>query len=138
MTQTPAAPSDDGARQHPDAQEPTDQVLDSLHGWPGTDKDVAEVLRLENEQLRVALDSRAVIEQAKGALVLRYGIPPERAFAVLRRWSQDRNIKLRTIADALIAVSRGEGTTAFDADLLGWLQESLDRAEAPSPDSATP
>jgi len=137
MTQTPAAPSDDGAR-HPDAQEPTDQVLDSLHGWPSTDKDVTEVLRLENQQLRVALDTRAVIEQAKGALVLRYGIPPERAFGVLRRWSQDRNIKLRTIADALIAVSRGEGTAAFDADLVGWLRESLDRAEAPSPDSGTP
>jgi ANTAR domain len=134
MTQSPAVPSDDGAPP-PAVPEPANQVLDSLHGWPSTDKDVTEVLRLENEQLRVAMDSRAVIEQAKGALVLRYGIPPERAFAVLRRWSQDRNIKLRTIADALIAVSRGEGTTAFDADLVGWLRESLDRAEAPSPDS---
>ena len=133
MTQSPAAPSDDGARPT-DLQEPADQVLHTLHGWPNPEVDVTEVLRLENEQLREALESRAVIEQAKGALVLRYGIPPERAFAVLRRWSQDRNIKLRTIADALIAVSRGEGTTAFDADLVRWLRETLDRAEAPTED----
>ncbi|MGH3318262.1 MAG: ANTAR domain-containing protein [Nocardioidaceae bacterium] len=133
MTQSPALPSDDGAR-HPDAQQPTDQVLDSLHGWPNTEVDSTEILRMENEQLREALDSRAVIEQAKGALVLRYGIPPDRAFGVLRRWSQDRNIKLRTIAEALIAVSRGEGTAAFDADLVGWLQETLDRAEVPPSD----
>jgi ANTAR domain len=135
MTQSPAVPSDDGAR-HPHVQEPTDRVLDSLHGWPDTEVDATEILRTENEQLREALDSRAVIEQAKGALVLRFGIPPERAFGVLRRWSQDRNIKLRTIAGALIAVSRGEGTAAFDSDLVGWLRGMLDRAEVSPPDSS--
>jgi ANTAR domain len=134
MTQPPAAPSDDGARR-PALQEPTEQVLDSLHGWPNTEVDTTEVLRMENEQLREAMDSRAVIEQAKGALVLRFGMPPERAFAVLRRWSQERNIKLRTIAEALIAVSRGEGTAAFDSDLVGWLRETLDRADVAPPES---
>jgi hypothetical protein len=133
MTQSPAVPSDEGGR-HSDAQQPEDQVLDSLHGWPTAEVDATEILRMENEQLREALDSRAVIEQAKGALVLRYGIPPDRAFGVLRRWSQDRNIKLRTIAEALIAVSRGEGTAAFDPDLVGWLRETLDGAEVPPPD----
>ena len=132
MTQSPAVPSDDGARD-PHLQEPTDQVPDSLHGWPNAEVDATDLLRMENEQLREALDSRAVIEQAKGALVLRYGIPPDRAFAVLRRWSQDRNIKLRTIAEAIIAVSRGEGTAAFDSDLVRWLRETLDRAEVPPP-----
>jgi hypothetical protein len=136
MTQSPAVPSDDGARQ-PDAQQPTDQVLDSLHGWPNTEVNASEILRMENEQLREAMDSRAVIEQAKGALVLRFGIPAERAFGVLRRWSQDRNIKLRTIAEALIAVSRGEGTAAFDSELVGWLRDTLDRAEVPPPDPAS-
>jgi hypothetical protein len=133
MTESPAVPSDDGARPA-DVARPTDQVLESLHGWPNTEVDAAAMLRMENEQLREALDSRAVIEQAKGALVLRFGIPPERAFAVLRRWSQDHNIKLRTIAEALIAVSRGEGTTAFDPALVDWLEETLDRAEPPPPD----
>lgn len=134
MTQSPAVPSDDGTRRR-DLQEPTNQVLDSLHGWPNTEVDAIEILRMENEQLREAMDSRAVIEQAKGALVLRFGIPPERAFGVLRRWSQDRNIKLRTIADALIAVSRGEGTADFDSDLVGWLRETLDRAEGAPPEA---
>jgi len=133
MTDSPAVPSDDGAR-HPRVQEPTDQVLHTLHGWPTAEVDATEMLRLENEQLREAMDSRAVIEQAKGALVLRYGIPPDRAFGVLRRWSQDRNIKLRTIAGALIAVSRNEGTAEFDCDLVGWLRETLDRAEMRPPD----
>jgi hypothetical protein len=136
MTQSPALPSDDDARP-PDLPAPTEQVLDSLHGWPNVEVDASEVLRLENEQLRQALSSRAVIEQAKGALVLRFGIPPERAFGVLRRWSQDHNIKLRTLADALIAVSRGEGTGAFDGDLVGWLQDTLDRVEVSPPEATS-
>ncbi|MET7767552.1 PAS and ANTAR domain-containing protein [Nocardia sp. NPDC005366] len=47
--------------------------------------------------------SRAVIEQAKGVLMVVYGIGPDQAFHVLRWRSQDTNTKLRTIAERLIA-----------------------------------
>ncbi|MET8649867.1 PAS and ANTAR domain-containing protein [Nocardia aurea] len=47
--------------------------------------------------------SRAVIEQAKGVLMVVYGIGSEQAFRVLRWRSQDTNTKLRTVAERLIA-----------------------------------
>ncbi|MFI5717721.1 PAS and ANTAR domain-containing protein [Nocardia sp. NPDC051750] len=49
------------------------------------------------------LDSRVVIEQAKGALMLAYGINADQAFHVLRWRSQETNIKLRLIAERVIA-----------------------------------
>ncbi|WP_280446961.1 ANTAR domain-containing protein [Nocardia brasiliensis] len=49
------------------------------------------------------LAARAVIEQAKGALMLAYGIDAEQAFGMLRKRSQATNVKLRELAAQLIA-----------------------------------
>ncbi|MBF6174974.1 PAS and ANTAR domain-containing protein [Nocardia blacklockiae] len=49
------------------------------------------------------VDARAVIEQAKGALMLAYGISADHAFAVLRWRSQETNTKLRALAHRLMA-----------------------------------
>jgi len=58
---------------------------------------------LHATQLRRAIDSRDIIGQAKGILMNRRGISSEEAFDLLRRISQDMNIKLadlaRTLAD---------------------------------------
>jgi|1186.fasta_scaffold39075_2 hypothetical protein len=58
---------------------------------------------LEQAQLRKALDSRDVIGQAKGILMQRRGISADNAFDLLRRTSQELNVKLaelaRTLAD---------------------------------------
>lgn len=54
------------------------------------------------EQLRQAMHSRAVIEQAKGILASRQGIDPERAFELLKTQSQHMNIKLREVAEDLV------------------------------------
>jgi AmiR/NasT family two-component response regulator len=43
-----------------------------------------DLLRTENQQLRTALASRIVIEQAKGVLVERIDLPPEDVFQLLR------------------------------------------------------
>jgi GAF domain-containing protein len=53
--------------------------------------------------LQVALESRAVIEQAKGILVAEYGCNPEVAFKELSRRSQNTNRKVRDIAADLVA-----------------------------------
>ena len=53
--------------------------------------------------LYTALDSRKLIGQAQGILMERYGLDETRAFEVLRRYSQDHNIKLREVAKHLIA-----------------------------------
>lgn len=87
--------------------------------------DIAALQR-ENAQLREAIDSRALIEQAKGALTLRYGLDDDAAFAVLRRWSQSSNIKVHTVADILINVVCREGSQPCgDREFADWLQEQI-------------
>lgn len=54
------------------------------------------------EQLRVAVDGRTVIGQAQGMLMERFGLSPQQAFSVLRRYSQDHNIRLRAVAEELV------------------------------------
>jgi GAF domain-containing protein len=55
------------------------------------------------QNLHVALESRAVIEQAKGILVAEYGYPPDVAFKRLSVMSQNTNRKLKDIAADLVA-----------------------------------
>ncbi|MBV9292325.1 MAG: GAF and ANTAR domain-containing protein [Frankiales bacterium] len=62
----------------------------------------ADATRL-TEQLRTAIVSRAVIEQAKGILMHRDGVDADTAFDVLRQQSQHRNVKLRAVAEQLVA-----------------------------------
>jgi GAF domain-containing protein len=63
--------------------------------------------------LQAALSSRAVIEQAKGILMGRHGVPADDAFDLLRERSQRSNRKLRDIAQSLVSeVSSEPGTPA--------------------------
>jgi GAF domain-containing protein len=52
--------------------------------------------------MRQAMVSRSVIEQAKGILMERYKITAEQAFTLLTHASQRANIKLRDIAEELV------------------------------------
>lgn len=61
------------------------------------------------ENLKVALESRAVIEQAKGLIVGIRGCSAEEAFEVLVSLSQDTNRKLREVAQTMIDSARGSG-----------------------------
>lgn len=49
-------------------------------------------------QLEQALESRAIIEQAKGVLISSLGVGADQAFDVLRQGSQRTNTKLRDVA----------------------------------------
>lgn len=62
-------------------------------------------LRGEVEGLRLAMRTRAIIEQAKGMLMERYGCGPEEAFDRLAKLSQHANIKLIDVASALVESS---------------------------------
>ncbi len=53
---------------------------------------------LQAAHLRRAVDSRDVIGQAKGIIMARRGVTAEEAFEVLRRTSQDLNVKLADLA----------------------------------------
>jgi len=61
-----------------------------------------------NEQLQTALNSRVVIEQAKGKLAERLGIEVDQAFALLRDQARNRNQRLSDLARAFV-----DGTEAM-------------------------
>jgi GAF domain-containing protein len=63
---------------------------------------VALVSARREQGLRAAIDARHLIGQAQGILMERFGLNADKAFAVLRRYSQDKNRKLRDVATELI------------------------------------
>jgi GAF domain-containing protein len=54
-------------------------------------------------QLRTALTSRAVIEQAKGMLMAVHRVSEDEAFDMLVTQSQEQNVKLREVAERFVA-----------------------------------
>lgn len=61
----------------------------------------AEIERV-NEQLQQALDSRIVIEQAKGKLAGERGIEIDAAFEVLRGHARSNNLTVRSVAESIV------------------------------------
>jgi AmiR/NasT family two-component response regulator len=54
------------------------------------------------DNLQAALESRAVIDQAKGILMERHKLTADQAFQVLARASMQHNRKLRVVAEELV------------------------------------
>jgi PAS domain S-box-containing protein len=110
-----------------------DTTLDEngdVTGSTGFYIDVTETLdRAVKESVDEVVDeissSRAAIEQAKGMLMIVYGISAERAFDILIWCSQQKNVKLRHISEQLIARARPDFVlpsglrSQFDHLLLG-------------------
>lgn len=65
--------------------------------------ELVEALHRENEQLRTALVTRIVIEQAKGLLAERLQTNVDDAFERLRREARNRRMKLHALAAAVVA-----------------------------------
>lgn len=83
----------------------TEEPLAEAHGEELREE--LERLREETRQLRARMHSRPVISQAQGMLQERYALPDaESAFALLQRASQQYNVKLNTLARAVVAVPR--------------------------------
>ncbi|MFI9503941.1 PAS and ANTAR domain-containing protein [Nocardia sp. NPDC052566] len=87
-----------------------DSMFDDEGAVIGTNGYYIDVTDTLEEQRQETLDdtlpelyaARAVIEQAKGALMLVYGISAEQAFRVLSWRSQETNTKLRALATQLV------------------------------------
>ncbi len=87
-------------------------------GTQGFYLDVTPSAKQRQESVTEALaeiaDHRAAIEQAKGVLMFVYGVGPDAAFDILKWRSQDANIKLRALAEQLVAdvltLKRDEGS----------------------------
>ena len=80
----------------------------------------ASEAQLVNEQLTLALNSRIIIEQAKGVLAERIGLDMDQAFVRLRKYARDHNLRLVDVAHGVV-----QGTLKAEA-------------LAPSPGSSNP
>ena len=81
-----------------------------------------------NEQLQTALNSRVVIEQAKGKLAERLGIDATEAFSILRSCARNRNRRLADLAQAFI-----DGTEPLSGQTpTGSRQPAAAQAQAPA------
>ncbi len=99
--------------------------------------DVSEAVRRTTarevgEAMEVLSQSRPPIEQAKGALMLRYALDADQAFTLLRDYSQLVNVKVREVARLLLAsVTAGAGLPATSRADLDRLAAAL-RAPRPA------
>jgi transcriptional regulator with GAF, ATPase, and Fis domain len=91
------------------AKLPFDRALveraETFAGYAGIAlNNAAEYARLEehNTHLSIAMESRAVIEQAKGIIMGRERCTADDAFEILRRVSQAQQTKLHAVAQAIV------------------------------------
>lgn len=87
-----------------------DTLTDAAAGVVGTQGfyvDVTPAQDTERRRVTAAIaeiaENRAAIEQAKGMLMVVYGISADAAFELLRWRSQEGNVKLRRLAEQVVA-----------------------------------
>lgn len=83
----------------PDAFGPDDEAVAHILARHAS---VALASARHEESLALAIDARKLVGQAMGILMERYDMDADRSFAVLKRYSQDTNTKLRDVAQQLI------------------------------------
>jgi len=86
------------------------QVLAPNAAWPPEAVSAVERLlrrvvdlRRENAQLQTALESRIVIEQAKGVLAERHLLPPDYVFEALRAGARSDGRRVHDVAQEVVA-----------------------------------
>lgn len=94
----PSAPATAPATRHADTAAPA--AVGPRTGSPAEELEAAKALAA---QLQHALDSRVVIEQAKGRLAERLGITETDAFEILRRHVRSTGTKLSEAAEAVVS-----------------------------------
>jgi len=77
--------------------------------------------------VEAATAHRAAIEQAKGMLMMAYGVQADAAMALLRRLSQESNVKVATISERLVAALAAGSPDGTDAARVSALLDSLRR-----------
>ena len=82
--------------------EPADHIF-------GQHASVALATARREAGLRQAIDARHLIGQAQGILMERFDLTADQSFAVLRRYSQENNVKLRSVAAEIIETRKLPG-----------------------------
>ena len=97
------------------------------------DEGLPEVLPLEDDvekrNLRRALVSQPVIDQAKGMLMARHGCTADEAFQLLRQASMRQNRKIRDIACAIIEAVSMQESIADREDVLAIRERAADERD---------
>lgn len=75
-------------------------------------REALEIAEERARQLQTALDSRVVIEQAKGYLIAAEGLDPDEAFQLIRDHARRHRLRTHDVCRAILA---GEGLTATPA-----------------------
>ena len=83
----------------PDAFDTDDEAIAHILARHAT---VALATARHEQTMTAAVDARKLVGQAMGILMERYAVDDDRAFAILKRYSQDTNTKLRDVAQQLI------------------------------------
>jgi hypothetical protein len=92
-----------------------------------------------NEQLQAALNSRVIIEQAKGKLAERLGLDMGQAFALLRDYARNNNLRLADLAQAFIDGNQAMFRETAAAQVrAGSGSGHSDRRPRPAPPPAPP
>ena len=72
-------------------------------GAPSSIFDRLAALEMENAQLRTALERRILVEQAKGAISVRFGVAPDEAFEMMRALAQSQRREIHEYAAEIVA-----------------------------------
>ncbi|WP_328320048.1 ANTAR domain-containing protein [Kribbella sp. NBC_00382] len=67
-------------------------------------------------QLNAALDTRGLIGRAQGIVMRHYGVDTKTSFAILKRGSQNTNVKLRVLAQTIVDGQEGAALSQTLAD----------------------
>jgi GAF domain-containing protein len=86
----------------------SDQQVETAHIY-ARHASTALVLTNEIDGLNTALHTRHMIGVAQGLLMQRYGLTDDQAFQFLARVSQDSNVKLREVAERVVAEANTKG-----------------------------
>ncbi|WP_171990799.1 ANTAR domain-containing protein [Streptomyces sp. JHA26] len=91
-----------------------------------TDGGPDQIFRLQEQvrQLKEAVVSHAVVDQAIGMIVVLGRVGPDEGWAVLKEVSQHTNIKLRNVAELILVWGR---TGMMPAEIRIALEDALDR-----------
>jgi hypothetical protein len=101
--------------------------MDCVERTPYDFGDAADRLRelqKEVEQLKEAVTSHAVVDQAIGMVVALGRITPDQGWMVLKEVSQHTNVKLRNIAEMVLVWGR---TGEMPEEVRAELENALDR-----------
>jgi hypothetical protein len=128
---------------------------EALVGVAANDHDDEQDLRTEITHLQRALQTRPIIDLARGVLMAAFGLSAEGAWTVLVEASQHTNTKLRYVAEELVnavngdempepfrqqvaaAVARLQGSPAASSNNEGRAERCLDRGGGSAPEAST-